>query len=120
MARPTLYLQEYCETAIALGKDGKSIARLAAELDVSRECIYEWARVHPEFSDALTRMRNLSQAWWEDAGQNAMFTPGFNASVWAKSISCRFPDDWRDSTKTEHSGGVAFTAIERTIVDAPK
>jgi len=120
MARPTLYLQEHCDTAIALGKEGKSIARLAAELDVSRECIYEWARVHPEFSDSLTRMRAYSQAWWEDAGQSAMYTPGFNASVWAKSISCRFPDDWRDSTKTEHSGGVAITAIERTIVDASK
>lgn len=118
MARPTLYTQEHCETAIALGREGKSITRLAAELEVSRECIYEWARVHPEFSDALTRMRDLSQVWWEDAGQAAMFTPGFNASVWAKSISCRFPDDWRESTKTEHSGNVAITAIERQIVKA--
>jgi hypothetical protein len=120
MARPTLYKPEHCKTAIELGKAGKSITFLAASLDVSKDTVYEWGKVHPEFSDALARMRVHSQAWWEDAGQTAMLQPGFNGSVWAKSISCRFPDDWRDSTKTEHSGGVSFTSIERTIIDAPK
>ena len=116
MGRPTLYLPAHCATAVALGREGKSIAVLAATLEVSKDTIYEWAKVHKEFSDALTRMRALSQAWWENAGQEAMFLPGFNASVWAKSISCRFPDDWRESTKTEHSGMVEIAAIERRIV----
>jgi hypothetical protein len=118
IGRPTLYMFEHCDTAIALGKEGKSITVLAATLEVSKDTIYEWAKVHKDFSDALTRMRALSQAWWEDAGQSAMFLPGFNASVWAKSISCRFPDDWRESTKTEHSGMVEIAAIERKIVKA--
>lgn len=113
--RPTTYLPEYCEQAVELGKEGKSITYLAASIDVSRECIYEWARVNPEFSDALTRMRAHSQVWWEDAGQKAMYTPGFNASVWAKSISCRFPDDWRESTKTELSGSVATISTVELI-----
>lgn len=102
--RPTDYEEEHCDAVIALGRAGKSLTVMAAELDVSRETIYEWARVHPAFSDALTRARVLSQAWWENTGQSAMFLPGFNASVWSRSMAARFPDEWRESVKSEHSG----------------
>jgi len=102
--QPTLYVPEHCETVEALGAQGKSITVMAATIGVSRDTIYEWAKVHPEFSDALTRARLLSQMWWEDTGQNAMFMPGFNASVWAKSMAARFPDEWRDNTRTELVG----------------
>lgn len=105
MARPTEYQQDYCERVIEYGKQGKSLAWMAAELGVSRECIYEWMRVHPEFSDAMTRARLESQRWWEDAGQQGMLMEkGFNASVWSRSMSARFPDDWRESKGVELTG----------------
>lgn len=104
MARPTEYDPSYCEMVIEWGAQGKSLTWMAAELDVSRECVYEWARVHPEFSDALMRARAKAQQWWEDSGQNALMAPGFNSSVWAKSMAARFPDDWRDNNKVEVTG----------------
>lgn len=104
MARPTEYQQEYCEQVVAYGKAGKSLTWMAAELGVSRECIYEWMRVHPEFSDAMTRARLESQRWWEDKGQDGMTMSGFNASIWSRSMAARFPDEWRESTKTEVTG----------------
>jgi hypothetical protein len=109
MARPTEYKQEYCEAVIEAGKQGKSLAWMASEFDVSRECIYEWMRVHPEFSDAMTRARVHSQRWWEDKGQDGITTPGFNGSVWSRSMSARFPDDWRENKGVELSGGVKVT-----------
>lgn len=104
MARPSEYDPAYCDTAIEAGRAGKSLTWLAAEIDVSRECIYEWGRSHPEFSDALTRMRQLAQRWWEDKGQDGMEKPGFNASVWSRSMAARFPDDWREVKGTELTG----------------
>lgn len=104
MARPSEYDPAFCDTAVAAGRDGKSLTWLAAELDVSRECVYEWGRTHTEFSDALTRMRLLSQRWWEDAGQAGMEKAGFNSSVWSRSMAARFPDDWREVKGTELSG----------------
>jgi hypothetical protein len=104
MARPSEYKQEYCDLVVQWGGTGKSLAWMAAELDVSRECLYEWMRVHPEFSDAMTRARDKSQKWWEDAGQTGMVAPGFNASVWSRSMAARFPQDWREQKGVELTG----------------
>lgn len=109
--RPSEYKSEYCDAVIEYGKLGKSLAWMAAKLDVSRECIYEWQRVHPAFSDSMARARLHSQAWWEDFGQdNTMLPPGagtFNAAAWGKSVSARFPDDWRENKGVEVSGSLA-------------
>lgn len=121
MARPTDYRPEYCDQVIAWGQEGKSVTWMAAQLDVSRECIYEWARVHTEFSDALTRARAKAQQWWEDAGQNALMVPGFNSSVWSKSMAARFPEDWRENKGVELTGaggGPVQTAMTIEFVDA--
>ncbi len=101
--RPTLYKPEYCESVVEWGKLGKSRTWIASELDVTRDTLYEWERTHPEFSDALTRAKIFEQRWWEDAGQTGMTSDKFNNGVWAKSVSCRFPADWRD--KVAHVGG---------------
>jgi hypothetical protein len=104
MARPSEYKQEYCEQVIEYGKHGKSVAWMAAELGVHKDTLYEWEKVHPEFSDAFTRARLESQRWWEDAGQNGMVAPGFNASIWSRSMAARFPEDWRESKGVELTG----------------
>lgn len=104
MARPTEYKQEFCERVIEYGKQGKSVAWMAAELGVSKDSLYEWAKVREEFSDAFTRARLESQRWWEDAGQAGMLTPGFGASVWSRSMAARFPEDWREAKGVELTG----------------
>lgn len=104
MARPTEYDPAYCEQVLGWGAQGKSITWMAAQLDVSRECIYEWMRVHPEFSDAISRAKAKAQAWWEDKGETGMVAPGFNAGIWTKSMAARFPDDWREKSETALTG----------------
>lgn len=115
MARPTDYRPEYCDQVIELGRQGKSHCQIAADLDVARQTLHNWADQYPEFLDAITRARDLAQAWFEDKGQSGLETPGFNASLWAKQVSCRFRDDYTDKQVTEHAGSIV-TTIERRIV----
>ena len=102
--RPTGYKPEFCERVIELGKEGKSITQIACALDVAKSSIYLWEAEYPEFSDALTKARQHSQAWFENVGQNGLFADKFQSSLWAKQVSCRFPDDYRETTRSELTG----------------
>lgn len=101
--RPTDYRPEYCDKVIEWGKQGKSKTWIASEIGVTRETLYEWERVHPEFSDAMARAKVFEQRWWEDAGQDGMKLQGFGQSIWSRSMAARFPKEWRE--KTAHVGG---------------
>jgi len=102
--RPSAYDASYCDQIEEWGDQGKSVVWMASQLRVTRDTLYEWAKVHPEFSDAFTQARLNCQAWWEDQGQTGMVTPGFNAAVWSKNMGARFKDDWSEKTMTEISG----------------
>lgn len=102
--QPTKYTSEYCVRVIALGREGKSIVQMASALDVHKDTLYEWAKVHTEFSDALTRAKQESQVWWEDVGQHALFAEKFQAGLWAKQMASRFPSDYTDRSKSEITG----------------
>lgn len=122
MARPTAYLPEYCERVIELGKQGKSVVQMACALEVHKDTLYEWAKVHPEFSDAFTRAKQHAQCWWEDKGQAGLEASGFNASLWSRSMAARFPDDYTERQKREVTGANGgpvqqVQRIERVIVD---
>lgn len=120
--RPSDYLPEFCERVIELGRMGKSKAQIAADLDVCRNTLDNWATVHPEFLNALTRARDFAQAWWEDKAQTGLETSGFNASLWSRSMAARFPDDYTERQKRELTGANGgpveqVQRIERVIVD---
>ncbi|HEY8879202.1 MAG TPA: hypothetical protein VIN03_16660 [Roseateles sp.] len=108
VGRPSGYRPEYCEQVIEWGKQGKSKAWMASQLDISRQTLDNWCDANPEFLDAMTRARAHAQAWWEDQGQAYMLMPQgagtFNASVWSRSMAARFPEDWREKTSTELTG----------------
>jgi hypothetical protein len=101
--RPSKYDPEHCETVVALGSQGKSKVEIAHEIGVNRTTIDEWARVHPEFSRAITRAKEAEQIWWERKGRDNLESQVFQASMWSRSMAARFPKDWRE--KTAHVGG---------------
>lgn len=123
VGRPSSYRPEYCEQLIELGREGMSVVEMAAEIGCHRETLEEnWPASYPEFSEAFTRAKVLSQAWWEKQGRvNLLLPPGagsFNGNVWSRSMAARFPKDWREKTETAVTGAnggpvqVATIAIE--------
>lgn len=104
LGRPTEYRPEFCARVLELGKEGASVVEMAADLGVHRDSLYEWEKVHSDFSDAFTHARQHSQAWWERQGRVNLLTQGFNASLWSKNMGCRFKGDWTEKTQQEISG----------------
>ncbi|SET91462.1 hypothetical protein [Stenotrophomonas indicatrix] len=104
MARPTVYKPEYCDVVVDLGRQGKSVVQMACAIDVVRSTLYEWCKDHPEFSDAFTRAKQLSQDWWETQAQCGLTADRFNAQLWSRSMAARFPEDYQERKGVELSG----------------
>ncbi len=134
MARPTKYRKEFVDMLPDLMKNGEGVCEVCVKLGISRDTFFEWVKVHKPFSDAYTRARILCQAWWEKQGRAGLYDRFvteddidpetkkptgrkkkthlvMNSGLWAKNVSCRFPDDWRDKQAIEHSGGVSAVHV---------
>lgn len=107
--RPTSYLPEFCERVIELGAKGCSVVEMAADIGVARNTLETlWTEANPEFQEAMTHARQLSQSWWERIGRENIIMPPnsgtFQASVWSRSMAARFPADWREKSETALTG----------------
>jgi transposase-like protein len=65
--RPTKYSPELGEKLYKFMKDGKSISAAAEHLNVHRDTLYEWAKVHSEFKKYFDRGIQASCVWHENA-----------------------------------------------------
>ena len=70
VGRPTKYRPEYCQMVIDHMAKGYSFEAFGADVDCGKDTLYEWAKVHPEFSDAVEKGRIRSLKFWETLGMN--------------------------------------------------
>jgi transposase len=117
--RPSDYKPEFCFTVTAAGAEGKSKTVIASELGISLRTLYNWMMQYPDFLHAMEQAETDAQAWWEEVGRKAMFMQGFNSSVWSRSMSARFPRDWRENKNVEVTskgpGGIEINASAKTL-----
>lgn len=102
--RPTKYRASYCQRVIELGGKGQSRAQMAAALGVSRRVINLWETVHEEFAEALELAGDLCLAWWETKAQDNLTTSSWQGGTWSRSMAARFPADYREVVRREHTG----------------
>ena len=102
--RPTVYKSEFCARAVELGALGKSLCQISADFHVSQETLRLWMRDIPDFFAAMAEARSLSQAHWEDLGYDGMRNRSIDGGLYSRSMSARFPNDWSDRSKIEHTG----------------
>lgn len=117
--RPSKYKPTYCNLLIEHMQEGASIASFAAEIGVARSTINEWADAHPDFSEALKKGKAKCAAWWEKQLRGIATEGGGPGSATAVIFGLKnmASEDWREKQEVEHSGGVKFERVERTIVD---
>lgn len=81
VGRPTKYDPAFIEQTIELMSKGWSKTRVAAKLGVHKATLYDWMEAHPEFLDAVRMGETLSEAWWEQAGQDALWVHKYNTNM---------------------------------------
>lgn len=108
--RPTKYTPELIKKAInyrdnwrALGRQIPSNAGLAVYLEVSRECLYEWARDEnkKDFSDIL----NAIQAKQEEVLMDKGLSGDFNSAIAKLALG---KHGYHDKQDVKHDGDVAI------------
>lgn len=62
--------QKTCDRYIELSEQGKTEAQIAADLNVTVQSLYKWAKKHPEFKQARELGIDKCEAWWADYLQN--------------------------------------------------
>lgn len=102
--RPSKYDPAFCERVIELGAEGKTLAEMAADLDIDRSTFRAWANDKPEFYAAVKAGLDKAQGWWENNGRVATFGgfDGFNATSYIFQMKNRFKEDWRDKSEVAH------------------
>lgn len=104
VGRPSLYRPEYCDAVVAHMAEGASLTSFAAEIDVARDTLTEWATVHPEFSAAVKRAKAKCAAWWEKRGRDGAekgALPGANTLI-IFGLKNMAPDEWSDKQEIDH------------------
>lgn len=121
VGRPSNYDPAYCDLVVEYGRQGMSLVEIASELKVSRTSMYDWAQKNPEFSTALTRAREESQAWWERVGRFGIFRGDheIDSNLWFRNITNRFKAEW-GQTKTPENEPMEAIDAKPIAIDADK
>lgn len=87
--------------------EGRSLDGCAALLGVHPDSLYEWQKVHPEFSEAVRAGRAAATTFWENRLLDVAHGQPGNAQAiqWALRNRSRAATGWHhDSQRVEHSG----------------
>ena len=115
VGRPTKYRKKHCNEVIATMTKGQSLTAFCAEINVDKDTVYQWAKKHPEFTDALKTAQRNCQAFWEKMLQATAMgkMPGASLGAQIFWLKNRFPNDWRDKIEQE----VTMSNIEPVVIE---
>jgi hypothetical protein len=111
--RPTKYKKEYCKMLVEHMSKGFSFESFAGLIEVHRDTLYEWCRVHKEFSDSKMIAAGKNQLFWETAGIEGMWQDSnkkFNSTAWIFNMKNRF--GWSDKKEDEDTQKIHTVKIE--------
>jgi len=113
--RPSLYRQEYCEQVINFMATGRSLTAFAGSIRVSLDAVYDWIRVHPEFSEAVSRARPARVKWLEDKLLKSRKGAETTAAIFALKNAA--PYEWRDQKYTQVNQNVKIEKLTDEQLD---
>lgn len=112
VGRPSKYSPAYCNEVIACMGQGFSLTAFAGSIGVSRDSVYEWAKEHREFSDALSKAKAKRSMYWEGRLMEGGSITG--AAIFAlKNVD---PGEWRDKHEIEQNVNVVVTDAREQII----
>jgi hypothetical protein len=117
VGRPSEYKEAYCAELVSLMATGLSLTAAMAELGFHRDTAHEWAKHHPEFSDAMKKGQAKRTLFLERSMLGSTSGPEVTARIFALKNSA--PEEWREKQQLEHSGpdGGALVVEIRRFAD---
>lgn len=96
MGAPTKYKPEYIQKLIDFLAQGYPFEAFAGEINVNPDTVYEWAKVHKDFSDAKKMGRSKGLKAFCDIGKAGTLgkVKNFNATPWVFMLKNIY--GWRD------------------------
>ena len=70
--RPSEYSPSYIPNLLQQASEGKTIAEFAAGIGKAKKTIYNWAKVEPEWQEALDLAHTMWEAWMDRQGRKAL------------------------------------------------
>jgi hypothetical protein len=104
--RPSLYRPEYCQRAIDYMGQGFSLTALAGHLGMSKDAIYDWINLYPDFRHAVNIGRAARVAALEAKLLSTSQGVGVTAAIFA--LKNADPDEWQDRYHTETEMNVSI------------
>ena len=99
--RPTKYTDDMPQLLYDYLQTGCSVTEFAAAVGVAKSTVYKCAEQYEEFSDALIRAREASQAYWENKLKSMMTDPKVNAPLVKLYFANRF--NWNDKQSVDNT-----------------
>lgn len=115
--RPTDYRPEYCQLAIDYLDEGRSKAELARYLRIARSTLDEWAKNHSEFSEAINRAVEYSEAVWIEIGRENLGNKNFNSRLYELNMKNRFGWSDKKEIKQESTMKVSLSKESQEVLD---
>ena len=127
--RPTSYNDGMLPIIDKILSEGGSLVKVCVNIGITFETMTKWR--NPEsryynktFSDAVKGGLLKSQVWWEDVGQQGMFSGDkmVSAPMWTFNVKNRFKEHWSDTNKQEITGanGAPIATTSMTQEEARK
>ena len=112
--RPSKYDPSYCEVIEKEMEKGHSVTACAAVIGVTKSTIYEWKKVHPEFSDAISRGYSLGLKYFEELliGKMNGSKRNVDTSCLIFALKTRFHKEYGEIQKLDHSGEIKVNQID--------
>lgn len=94
MGAPTKYRADMCDLVVKAGGYGKTVMMMAEYCGITEPTIYEYARIHPDFSKAFTRAKKLSLEYWYKLGEDKLESQHFKEKTFELLLrnKCALPE----------------------------
>jgi hypothetical protein len=122
---PTKYRKDFHpDSFVELSRKGKSVTQIAYIWEVHKDTIYEWVKVHKEFSVSFKKGKDFTEAFWQDLFQDAAEGKRRNinlgAAIWYTKAVLKWTEDTSVSVDQKISGDVTWKASFRKPSHEPK